>query len=282
MLNRTETSGDHYARAIPQTPLRRVGEEFLLAWTLLTRIPAPGFRLQTQANLGSAFWAYPAIGAAVGAIGAAIYVISIELGLGMLSTFVMALAAMALATGAFHEDGLGDFMDGIGGGRTRERKLEIMRDSRLGTYGVLALVTFVLLSTTLLFELKNTGWQPAFGGFAAVFICVGAFQRAALGLPLVLLKPVRSDGLTADTPQPRYRIVALGILIATLISFLLLGPAATAVVFGASMLAALGVTWLAWRQLGGRTGDALGAAASLAGVVSVAALVVFGNAQSGL
>ncbi len=278
MLNRTETSGDLYARAIPQTPLRRAGEEVLLAWTLLTRIPAPGFRLQTQANLGSAFWAYPLIGAAVGAIGAAVYVISIELGLGMLSPFAMALAAMTLATGAFHEDGLGDFMDGIGGGQTRERKLEIMRDSRLGTYGVMALVTFFLLSTTLLFELKNTGWQPAFGGFAAVFICVGAFQRAALGLPLVLLKPVRSDGLAADTPQPRYRIVALGILIATLISMLLLGPGATAVVFAASMLSALGVTWLAWRQLGGRTGDALGAAASLAGVVSVAALVVFGNA----
>jgi adenosylcobinamide-GDP ribazoletransferase len=278
MLNRTETSGELYARAIPQTPLRRAGEEILLAWTLLTRIPAPGFRLQTQANLGSAFWAYPLIGAAVGAIGAAVYVISIELGLGMLSPFAMALAAMTLATGAFHEDGLGDFMDGIGGGQTRERKLEIMRDSRLGTYGVMALVTFFLLSTTLLFELENTGWQPVFGGFAAVFICVGAFQRAALGVPLVLLKPVRSDGLAADTPQPRYRIVALGILIATLISLLLLGPGATVVVFVASMLSALGVTWLAWRQLGGRTGDALGAAASLAGVVSVAALVVFGNA----
>jgi adenosylcobinamide-GDP ribazoletransferase len=278
MLNRTDTSGDLYARAIPQTPLRRAGEEILLAWTLLTRIPAPGFRLQTQANLGSAFWAYPLIGAAVGAIGAAVYVISIELGLGMLSPFAMALAAMTLATGAFHEDGLGDFMDGIGGGQTRERKLEIMRDSRLGTYGVMALVTFFLLSTTLLFELENTGWQPAFGGFAAVFVCVAAFQRAALGVPLVLLKPVRSDGLAADAPQPRYRIVALGILIATLLSVLLLGPGATAVVFAASMLSALGVTWLAWRQLGGRTGDALGAAASLAGVVSVAALVVFGNA----
>ncbi len=282
MLNRTEVSGDPYARATPQTPLRRIGEEVLLAWTLLTRIPVPRFRLRTRANLGSAFWAYPLVGAAVGAIGAAVYSISIELGLGMLSPFAMALVAMTLATGAFHEDGLGDFMDGIGGGHTRERKLEIMRDSRLGTYGVMALVTLFLLSTTLLFELENTGWQPAIGGFASVLICVAAFQRAAIGVPLILLKPVRSDGLAADTPQPRCRIAALGIFIATLISMMLLGPVATLVLLAASMLTALGVTWLAWQQLGGRTGDALGATASLAGVVSVAALVVFGNAQSGL
>lgn len=278
MLNRTEVPGDPYARATPQTPLRRIGEEVLLAWTLLTRIPAPRFQLRTRANLGSAFWAYPLVGAAVGLIGGAVFAISIELGLGMLSPFAMALAAMVLATGAFHEDGLGDFMDGIGGGRTRERKLEIMRDSRLGTYGVMTLVTFFLLSTTLLFELENTGWEPAVGGFASVLVCVAAFQRAAIGVPLLLLKPVRSDGLSAEMPQPRYRIVALGILIATLLSAVLLGPAAALVVLAASMLTALGVSWLTWQQLGGRTGDALGATACLAGVVSVAALVVFGNA----
>ncbi len=282
MLNRTEVSSDPYARATPQTPLRRIGEEVLLAWTLLTRIPAPRFQLRTRANLGSAFWAYPLIGAAIGVIGGAVYAIAIELGMGMLSPVAMALAAMVLATGAFHEDGLGDFMDGIGGGQTRERKLEIMRDSRLGTYGVMALVTFFLLSTTLLFELENTGWQPTVGGFASVLVCVAAFQRAAIGLPLILLKPVRSDGLAADTPRPRSRIVALGILIATLLSVVLLGPAATLVLFAASMLTALGMSWLTWQQLGGRTGDALGATACLAGVVSVAALVVFGNAQSGL
>ena len=277
MLDRTGTPIDPYARAAPRTPLRRIGEELLLAWTLLTRIPAPRFRLETQANLGSAFWAYPVIGAAVGAIGAAVHAASIAIGLGMLSSFALGLAAMALATGAFHEDGLADFMDGIGGGQSREHKLEIMRDSRLGTYGAMALIVFFVLSTTLLYELANTGWQPPLGGFAAVFICVGAMQRAAIGLPLVVLPPARSDGLAADTPTPRYHIFALGVLIATFTSLILMGPGATLAVLAASLSAALAATWLAQRYLGGRTGDALGAAASLAGVASLAALVIFGN-----
>ncbi|MCH9808193.1 MAG: adenosylcobinamide-GDP ribazoletransferase [Alphaproteobacteria bacterium] len=280
MLDKTtEPQHDPYARAKPSTPLRRMGEELLLATTLLTRIPVPRFTVQTKADLGSAFWAYPLVGAGVGAVGALAFAACVALGLSALPAVVAALVAMTFATGAFHEDGLADFADGVGGGLTRDKKLTIMRDSRLGTYGSVALIGYLLLSATLLVEIASSSWQPQFGGMAAVFICVGALQRAAIGIPLALLQPARSDGLAFETPAPRIRIVGLAFAIAAVLSLIGLGPGAAASTLAATIMAALGVTWMSQRYLGGRTGDALGTSASIAAIAVLFALAVIAKSH---
>lgn len=280
MLDKSESPVDPYARSAPRMPLRRIGEELLLALALLTRLPVPRLRIETEATAGTALWAYPIVGCLVGLIGGTVHAAGAIAGLGALPSVLLGLAAMALATGAFHEDGLVDFADGLGGGQTRKQKLEIMRDSRVGTYGALALFFLVLLAASLLVELNNSAWQPPIGGMVAVFVCTEAIQRAAIGIPFSLLKPAREDGLAAEIPRPGNRLVGVAFLIAALPGLVLLGLWATMAAIAGAVAAALVVTALAARELGGRTGDVLGAAASLAGLASLVALAVHASAQA--
>ena len=95
--------------------------------------------------LARAAWAFPIAGLVVGLIGAIVYALAHRIGLPSWTAAALAVAATLLATGCLHEDGLADTADGFGGGKTREQKLEIMRDSRIGTYGVCALALSLLL-----------------------------------------------------------------------------------------------------------------------------------------
>lgn len=275
MLDKIDETADPYARAQPSTPLRRMGEEFLLALTLLTRIPVPRFRIETPADLGSAFWAYPLVGALVGAIGAAAFAAAEFAHLSGMPAIVLAIAAMVIATGAFHEDGFADFWDGVGGGATRRQKLEIMRDSRLGTYGAMALLIMFALTLALLVNLNFNLRQhaaPISEAMAGVLIATGALQRAAIGVPLLFLGPARKDGLAADTPSPGFMRIALGLAIAYVLSAILLGVLPALYAFLAALAAAAIVAVVSAHYLGGRTGDALGSAASLAGLFVLAVL----------
>src|SRR5262249_10374713 len=95
-------------------------------------------------HLGRASWALPLAGVLVALVGAAAYWLAHAAGLPSLSAGALALTATLLATGCLHEDGLADVADGFGGGATRERKLAIMRDSRIGSYGTCALILSLL------------------------------------------------------------------------------------------------------------------------------------------
>ncbi len=128
--------------------------EFRVALMLLSRLPAG--RIEGAApNLADARWAFPLVGLALGLIGWAVHAGALASGAPAPVAAVRALAALALATGALHFDGLADFADGIGGGRDRAHALEIMRDSRVGSYGVLALILIVALWLAALGELSS-------------------------------------------------------------------------------------------------------------------------------
>ena len=107
----------------------------------LTRLPLPMAAETSGAEVARASWTFPVIGAGIGLVAALIYWIAYGFGLYPLVAATLAVAGTMLLTGCLHEDGLADTADGFGGGTTPERKLEIMRDSRLGTYGAAALVT---------------------------------------------------------------------------------------------------------------------------------------------
>ena len=112
----------------------------------LTRLPVR-CALGGEGSLARAAWAFPIVGALVGAFGALAFWGAALVGLHPFVAGVLAVAATLLVTGALHEDGLADTADGFGAGGSRERKLEIMRDSRIGTYGVVALVLSSLRSS---------------------------------------------------------------------------------------------------------------------------------------
>jgi adenosylcobinamide-GDP ribazoletransferase len=194
------------------------------------------------------------VGLLVNALGAAVYWLTHAVGVPPLAGAVWALAATMLATGALHEDGLADAADGFGGGDTPERKLEIMRDSRIGCFGALALLLVVVARVAAIAALDDPR------RVLEALIAAGMLGRGGILLILAMLRPARADGMAAALGAiPRFSIV-LGLGTAVMASVVTLLPVAA---LGAVALAAgvsLGMARLAQRQIGGYTGDVLGAA----------------------
>jgi adenosylcobinamide-GDP ribazoletransferase len=216
--------------------------------------------------------ALPIAGALIGAIGAAALIVARICHLPPLLCALVAILVIVLATGALHEDGLADVADGFGGGATRESKLAIMRDSRVGAYGVLALCASVLLRVAALASILERSGTLA----AGALIFAGALSRVAGVAPMMWLPPARADGLGASVAAPpreiwaRALLVAGGFGLAPWIAGASVSQIAVAIV--AALAAAAFVANLAKRAIGGYTGDVLGAAQQFAEIVLLAAL----------
>ena len=227
----------------------------------LTRLPLPWRGTPRGAG---ASWAWPLAGAVVGAFAAAGASLALWAGLPPNVAAALALAVQALATGALHEDGLADSADGVWGGTTRERRLEIMRDSRIGSYGAVALLLSLLIRWSALSALFALGavWGP--------LIAAGALSRWPMAAMLWALKPAREGGLSRLVGRPTGTTLALGGAVA------LLAAAVTAEALSPA-LAVLAITLL-WgllvrARLGGQTGDTCGAAQQLAEMAALLAIL---------
>jgi adenosylcobinamide-GDP ribazoletransferase len=165
----------------------------------------------------------------------------------------LALAATLVATGCLHEDGLADTADGFGGGASRERKLEIMRDSRFGSYGACALILSLLLRGSALASLA----EPALA--AGALIAANASARATMPVLMWLVPHTRADGLSADAGRPPAASVTAAVVLGALA--LGLGLNLGAAIVAALLLVAVVAcaAWLSREQIGGQTGDVLGA-----------------------
>lgn len=230
--------------------------ELATAVRFFTRIPVPGDHGADDTALANGIWAAPLVGAGVGAIGAVVAWLALWLGLPGLVSGILALAAMAIATGALHEDGLADTADGLGG-RDAARRLEIMRDSHIGAYGTLALVFVVAAKIGGLGGLAFS--SP---GQGAALIAAGALSRAMLAVVPHLAEPARDDGLGAGFGQAPPAMVVVAVLLGAVVTGLVLAPAGIGYVVVAMIVAfvsALVVTALARQAFGGYTGDVLGA-----------------------
>ncbi len=215
--------------------------------------------------MGRAVRAFPLIGALLGIAAGFAFAIATGLGLPALVAGVIAVAVLALMTGALHEDGLADMADGFGGGQTVEKKLAIMRDSRIGAYGVTALVLLLAAKVGALADLDDIG--VVMSGL----ICAAAVSRAAMPAMMRWLPAARSDGLGVEAGRPAAAHVWTGIAIAVLLSVLLLTwSGLVALIIGA--LGAMAVGLLARRQIGGHTGDILGGTQQISELVFLLAL----------
>ncbi|MGC0394158.1 MULTISPECIES: adenosylcobinamide-GDP ribazoletransferase [Bradyrhizobium] len=233
--------------------LRDVVADLRIAASFVTILPVASSKPAGDGAIARATWALPVAGLLVGLAGALVYKISIRFGLTPNLAALLVLATTALITGALHEDGLADTADGLGGGRTRERKLEIMRDSRIGTYGVCALI--------LSFGLRWSALAAIADPWAVMLALCAAHAAARAGVPafMSLVAPARTDGLSAGAGSPPGRSVAIAFAVGTLVLALTLGPGKALVGLVLLSLAGLMLARLAIRQIGGQTGDILGA-----------------------
>lgn len=242
-------------------------EDLRLAFAFLTRLPIAG-RIATRPLAASAR-CFPLVGVVVGLVGGLVYALGLKLDLPMLGAALFAIVATGLVTGALHEDGLADSADGLAGGHDRDRRLAIMSDSRIGSYGVLALIFSVMARASLLASL------PAAHGIAAL-IGAHALARAAMALVMARGTPAKSDGLGAAAGKPAEGDALAALAIAAVIAWIALGPIAAAMALAVVLAIAWMMARLGKRLIGGYTGDILGAVEQLAeiAVLAVAAAMI--------
>jgi adenosylcobinamide-GDP ribazoletransferase len=226
-----------------------------------TVVPA----IQRLPELTRATGLFPLVGAAIGLIAGLALLGAFQLGLHPLACAFIAVAVAIALSGALHEDGLADFADGLGGG-TREDRLAIMRDNRIGTFGTLALLFGVGIRASILSDLSSPE--------AAALSLIGAAAVSRAVLPAVMRwqRPARTDGLSAAVGAPTNAQVATAAALALLIALLAIGFRAGLLAAVVGAVAALAVAALAQRKLGGQTGDVLGAVQVVAEVAALAAI----------
>jgi adenosylcobinamide-GDP ribazoletransferase len=181
-----------------------------------------------------------------------------------------ALVVSVLLTGGLHEDGLADAADGWGGGNSPSSTLEIMRDSRIGSYGAIALVLSFSIRGAAVASLRQP--EAAFAALTAS----GALGRGAMIGLLCLLRPARADGLGATLAPIRPVACFVGLALAAA-SAMTLGPSRSILGVIAAATATLVVAALAWRRIGGYTGDILGATEQATECVVLTVAASFGT-----
>jgi adenosylcobinamide-GDP ribazoletransferase len=262
----------------PRPPLRQKGSptmpsptdsrladprDLLRALVLLTRLPVPG---ADGARAAASAWAWPAVGVILGGLAGALAWAALMVGLPSGIAAGLAMAAGIAMTGGLHEDGLADCADGFWGGAVAERRLEIMKDSRIGAFGVLALTLVIGLKWLALTVLIEAGAL-----WAAVLVPT-SLSRAAMAGVMVVLPFARQDGLARQVGKPPNAASAVCIVLAALFAIVVSGVAGVVAVVAVGA-AAIAVARLAQAKVGGQTGDVLGAAQQVAELAALLSLV---------
>ncbi len=257
----------------PEEPMLRGEAEAALddlkaSTAFLTRFPHDwlGPAAAARPDFRRAARVFPVVGLLVGIVGAAVLVIGAWLNIPPLVTATLAVLATMMFTGGLHEDGLADTADGFGGGATPTRKLEIMDDSRVGTFGVAAIVFSILLRVAALASLM------ALGAFRAglVLLAAEALSRAAMVRIWQDLPAARLGGLSHDTGPPDHPAMVVALVLGVAVALVLawIGAGLGSAILG--ILVAGVATYifirLSYREIGGRTGDTLGAGQQIAAV----------------
>lgn len=250
--------------APPETLPRRTLGDAALALSFLTLLPLPEAAFRGGEMRRAAGW-FPLVGVLLGALAGGMRAGAEPL-FGPAVATVLALAALVAATGALHQDGLADCADGLGVRGDRTRRLAVMRDSAIGTFGMLALLGWGLLAFATLAQLTNEQALIA-------LIAAAALGRAGALLHAVAAPPARRDGLGAAFTVPTAALAAGLLTAAAATAFATRDLTDTLLALAAAALATALTTAWARRAVGGRTGDTLGATVAIVELAVLLALV---------
>jgi adenosylcobinamide-GDP ribazoletransferase len=270
---------DHRNRAMPEAGLRARAVDLARCLRFYSRLPVPAlpwegdpyglpeFRRMTPV--------VPLAGLLLGLPSALCLAAALALDLGSWLAAALAVAAATLATGAFHEDGLADTADGFGGGATPERRLAIMKDSLIGSFGASALALAFALRIIALATLVDRTGSAA---LTAVLVAAVLSRTAGL-MPLTFLPPARLDGASYAVGQPDREAFWQSCAFAALLSVLVgasggLPPGGIALMLALAALSGWALTRLSERMIGGQTGDVAGAVQQIAEIAALIGLLI--------
>ena len=232
--------------------LARLIRDIQIALSFATLLPVGPPHTVDGRAVAAASWAGPLAGLVIGGLGALVYALAYALALPATVAAALALSTTVMVTGALHEDGLADTADGFGG-RSPAARLEIMRDSRVGTYGACALILSLGIRGCALAAIATPG------AVACALMAAHAAARAGVPAFMFLVAPARRDGLSATAGAAPRHCVVVAILLGLAATGLFLGFGAALAALVLLGLAGLFLGRLALRRLGGQTGDILGA-----------------------
>ncbi|MFK7764467.1 MAG: adenosylcobinamide-GDP ribazoletransferase [Roseobacter sp.] len=238
--------------------------DIVLAFCLLTRLPMPHLPSEAFKQGARAIWAYALVGIFVGTVLLGIGTASLALELPSSLAAGLMIAAGFLLTGGLHEDGLADTADGVWGGQTKEQRLEIMKDSRIGTYGTLSLI--------LIIGLRWVAFAALLPAAPTAILVAATVSRTSMTILMISLPHARSDGLSRSLGSATRSSVVLGWFIALLCAGLCLGVTGWITVLPACLSAAV-LHLLARTKLGGQSGDILGATQQISEALILITLV---------
>jgi adenosylcobinamide-GDP ribazoletransferase len=238
--------------------------DFYFCLGFFTRLPFPsatsGSEPHSLVTFSRAVRMLPVAGGLVGVLGAIAMAAASRFGFPPPLAAPLAICTLALVSGAMHEDGLADCADGFAGGATRERKLEIMQDSRIGTFGAVALALSLYLRAASLAVIAD----ESLGLACAVLIGAAALSRTEALMPLALLPPARENGagFAAGPPERAALAVAACLAVGFALAPIMAGAELARSLAGiaAATGAAYSIVLLARKHIGGQTGDVAGAA----------------------
>jgi adenosylcobinamide-GDP ribazoletransferase len=240
--------------------MRPFTTRLILALGFLSRIPLPGkvFAANPDAKLAESADVFPVVGILVAIPAALVFFFASLIWPPVISAALASISLTAI-TGALHEDGLADCADAFFGARNIERRLEIMKDSRIGTFGALALVFVFALGWACLTQIAEAN-----GTYAAItaLLVAATASRAGLVWHWHVLPPARPDGLAASQGKPEWNAVVLAALYASIIAvplvFWLFGLGTLFAVFAFGFFGSLLAMITSRAKIGGHTGDTLG------------------------
>lgn len=240
--------------------------DFTIALGLLSRLPIKVNIKAATDRGGAAAWAYPLAGACIGFIAVLLGTLAQLLGLPDIAVTVVILGSLMMVTGALHEDGLADTFDGLWGGHDASSRLAIMKDSAVGTYGMLALGLGLIARFSMIHMLVAADASLAIIGVAAL-------SRAPLVVMMSNLPNARANGLSQSVGKPSIETALLALIVGLSLSLVFSGP--LAMLHGAVLVACLTMllAYTAKQKIGGQTGDILGASQQIAEVTLLATCV---------
>ena len=251
---RTPAGNDNEAKSVE----RSFFSDLIMGLQFYSRFPVGKGEYETP-EISKIALALPFVSFIIGLIPALILLFGSLVGLPPLFVASLAVGAGVLVTGAMSEDAIADSADGLFGGQIKEKRLEIFKDSSLGTYGVTALVLYILLR---IFALSAFVAVSPFLA-ACLWIGVGILSRSGALFLMLKLPPARLKGASASVGQISNIAFFTGLAFALLIGFILSAPFVGIFnfLFVLAIMIAINFAWLAFckRKIGGQTGDLIGA-----------------------
>ena len=244
------------------------------AFAFLTRIPMPNHKCETHSTM----WAFPIVGSVIGIISSLAYWATVSIGLPTMVGATIVITVHCFLTGALHYDGLGDVADGLWGSHKKARRLEIMKDSRVGSYGVIALVLAILIKIQIISAIGDTYIGNVYV-LSTALIITSTMSRANLALMQGLCKPAKKDGLMVACGTPSIIQGVASMIIGLAIVFALADIYAVAYI-ALTCVVIMSVFYRVFlTKIGGITGDCLGATQVLGEIILLMVIYALLNIQ---